>query len=303
MLLREFVDTYRTNHEFGISDATVDCWLKPAVSDLSKFLGREFTLADFSRETINKWIEAKQKAGSPPSTVKTRRNAALALWRCAYDLEMVGEGPDRIRKVKLGPMAVEAWNKPELKQLVDWINTGMKDRKLPMVKLHKRIYFLSLVMAAYDSGLRLGDLLSLEFEWISRGAQGEGVITICQHKTQRLVSCRFSAATMLLIDELMAENPDRRLIWPLWCRRDGFYRAFKKIVRDAAIRNGTFRWLRRSSTTHVEIERPGQGSHHAGHADARTTSRHYLDFSQISQNVRGPLPILGKIDRECREFP
>lgn len=296
MLLSEFVDTYRTNHETGISDTTVECWLKPAVSDLSRFLGRPFTLADFSRETINKWIESKQKAGSPASTVKTRRNAALALWRCAYDLEMIDVGPDRIRKVRLGPNPVEAWSKPELKQLVDWINCQMRDRKLPMVKLSKRNYFLSLVMAAYDSGLRLGDLLSLEFEWISRNGQGEGIITICQHKTQRLVSCRFSAATMLLIEELMSESPDRRLIWPLWCRRDGFYRTFKSIVRDAAIRNGTFRWLRRSSTTHVEIERPGQGCHHAGHADSRTTSRHYLDFSQIAQNVRGPVPISQKID-------
>lgn len=296
MLLREFVDTYRVNHETGISDTTVDCWLKPAVSDLSKFLGREFTLADFSRETINKWIESKQLAGSPPSTVKTRRNAALALWRCAYDLEMINVSPDRIRKVRLGQQAIEAWNKPELKQLVDWINSGMKDRKLPMIKLSKRLFILSLVMAAYDSGLRLGDLLSIEFEWLHRNQLGEGILTICQHKTQRLVSCRISPATMLLIEELMSQNPDRRLIWPLWCRRDGFYRTFKLIVKDAAIRNGTFRWLRRSSTTHVEMERPGQGCHHAGHADSRTTSRHYLDFSQLAHNVRGPAPILQKID-------
>jgi integrase len=139
--------------------------------------------------------------------------------------------------------------------------------------------------------LRLGDLLSLEREWIRKDSEGTGWIRIQQAKTSRLVSSRFNPSTMVLIDRLMSENPNRRLIWPLWCRRESFYLRFRALVKQSGIRHGTFRFLRRASATHVEQLAPGTSYLHAGHADPSTTLRHYLDAEQLSGAV-SPAPLV-----------
>lgn len=288
MRLSDFLTEFVNNHEYGIRSSTCDVWYKPAIADLRRFLNREPTLGDLTRETINRWLAWKVEAGCPPATVRTRRNAILALWRAAFEADHVDDEPKKIRKVRVPAHAVEAWTRQEMNQLLAHMSGFMPD-KLLSTGLSKRLYFRSLALAAWDTGLRLGDLLSMEREWI-RDVGDRGRISVLQRKTQRLVHCHFSSVTMREINRLMVQQPDRRLIWPLWCRREQFYKTFRGFVRGSGIRKGTFKWIRRASATAVELERPGHGYKHAGHSDPRVTNAHYIDRSQFDDEA-GPEPL------------
>ncbi len=99
--LREFLEDFLFNHEFGVAPVTVECYYKPAISDFSKFLGRDALVSDLNRESVNRWIISKQEAGCPGSTIRTRRSAILALWRGAWVNDILREG--RIESVEFGP--------------------------------------------------------------------------------------------------------------------------------------------------------------------------------------------------------
>jgi site-specific recombinase XerD len=104
MILREFLNTYVNEHETGVRPSTISAFHKPAISDLSAFLNRDATLADFTRDTINKWIEWKLANGCNITTIGTRKAALLALWRAAVAKDMIDEEP---RKVQTTPASQE----------------------------------------------------------------------------------------------------------------------------------------------------------------------------------------------------
>lgn len=290
MLLSDFLTYYATNHETGVRKSTIACFFKPAISDLSKFLSHPANISDLNRENINSWITSRQaESVLSTSTIKTRRNAILALWRSAFDCDLTEARPEKLRKIKPVRLVVEAWTPEEIATLIKTIKES-RDRTLPHIKLNQTLFFESLILAGWDTGLRLGDLLSLKPSDIRR-IDGQGTLTIIQNKTSKVQSCIISRTTLALMDRLLAQDEGRELYWPLWCNADQFYRTFKGFVKKSGIRAGTFRWIRRASITSIEANCPGAGTLHAGHSDPRVTHAHYLDKSQLSGLVSCPPPI------------
>ncbi|QDV23423.1 tyrosine-type recombinase/integrase [Aureliella helgolandensis] len=291
MLLTELIDLILKEKELPVTVGTRNNWYLPAIADFKAFLGRNPCITDLSRECINDWIDRRVAESTlSRSTIKTRRGALLAIWRGAHELEKIDHSPIRIRKIAVRRQNPVAWNRAEIQQLFTYALTELPPRNLPKTELPPRLFFASLIAAGYDTALRLGDLLSLEREWIRVDTDGAGWINVEQSKTGTFVPCRFNPSTMLLIDRLMSTS-ERRRIWPLWCRRENFYRQFRAIVADSGVRKGTFRFLRRASTTHVELEFPGKGYLHAGHASPDVTVRHYLDGEQMLNHACSPLPL------------
>ncbi len=56
--LAELFDDYRNDHEYGISDGTMACWYRPAISGYRKFLGQEATIDDLNQVTFNRWFDS-----------------------------------------------------------------------------------------------------------------------------------------------------------------------------------------------------------------------------------------------------
>ena len=44
--VRELLSHYVDNHEFGIKQNTIDCWMKPGISKLEKWLERSAMITD-----------------------------------------------------------------------------------------------------------------------------------------------------------------------------------------------------------------------------------------------------------------
>jgi integrase len=274
--------------ETPISDATVDNWYTAAIADYHAHLDTEPTLDDLNREAINKWIDARVAAAKlSRATIKTRRGALLCLWRAAVELELLEMEPKRIRRVVVPRANPKAWTPEEVQTLFDYASKYSADRVLKN-SLPSRVFWGSLIAAGYDTALRLGDVLSLERSQIRTDKDGTGVLRLAQQKNGRWVGCRLNVGTMQMIDSLLDHAPGREKIWPLWCRREGFYQAFRKLVSDSGISPGTFRFLRRSSATHVELLQPGRSSTHCGHADEDVTRKHYLDADQLAIDATTP---------------
>jgi site-specific recombinase XerD len=289
MILREFLNTYVNEHETGVRPSTISAFHKPAISDLSQFLNRDATLADFNRETINKWIEWKLANGCNITTIGTRKAALLAMWRAAAHKDMVETEPRKIRRLPRVRRIVKAWTKTEIGTLLATVRAIDPNRTITLSRLPMRDYYETICMAGYDSGMRLSDLLSIERDWIRTDAQGFGYVSLIQSKSNRPKVSRLEPETMKRIDAFMALLP-RKLIWPTRTRRS-FYQHLNEIVKTAGIRTGTFRWLRRSGATHVEMDFPGKSFLHCGHADARVTFAHYIDQEQLTKDVVAPSTI------------
>ena len=108
-----------------------------------------------------------------------------------------------------------------------------------------------------------------------------------QHKTNVPVAVQLRPETLQAIAAHVGDRQPSDLVWPLWGRREALYRAFRRLVASSGIRPGTFRWLRRTAATQVEIAEPGRATELLGHASRSTTEQWYLDRSQLTQP---PLP-------------
>ena len=276
MLLATLVDHYIRHHPYGVSGGH-SRQLRMSVQAWEAFAGRSLELADLQADSLNTYLDWL-RANRRPDTVRTRRGNLLILWHHAFDAELTDVAPRRLRKLRPIARMPSAWTLEEVRTLID------EAHRLPgtfwRTKIRRAPWWESLLRAAYDTGLRLGDLLRLSARDVGASMMIE------QHKTGRPVHVSIRPATMALIDQSLADEP-RDVIWPLWGGEETFYLHFRRLVAASAIRPGTFRWLRRSAATQLEREQPGRGTELLGHASRRTTEAWYLDRSQLGSP---PLP-------------
>jgi hypothetical protein len=75
----------------------------------------------------------------------------------------------------------------------------------------------------------------------------------------------------------MHSDCGRALPWPH--RSDALTVRFRLIVRDAKVRPGSLRWLRRSAGSYAEKQLPGSGRRLLGHRAEWVFRDHYHDLS------------------------
>lgn len=262
-MLDPLVSLYRDASDYGISDNAA-LQLHYTVRLFSRYLERPALVADFQPATVNAWLQWLQ-AGRAPSTLKSQRRNLLTLWRWFYDAELTEVPPLRVRRLRPVHLVPTAWTLDELRQLLRTV------APLP--------WWNSLVRVGYDTALRLGDLLALTWPDLERRA-------LVQHKTGHVVCFALRPSTLEALDQLPRQ---RGPVWQLAVRRETFYRRFQRLVRQAEIRPGTFRWIRRTAITQIERVSPGQGTPLAGHRSRQTTEQHYIDQAQLHVPQLPPL--------------
>lgn len=269
---------YRLEHELKPSSEKVLC---ESIQAFSTWLGRCAMLTDLNEQTVNQHLLWMSENGRRPATIHSRRRLLLTFWRAAWEAELIRDLPRRVRKIKLPPSIPDAWTPDEVRQLVA---TCRNLKGFMSNGISKARFWTSLALAAWDTGLRLGDLLTFEARQLAAG----GRQTVIQNKTGYEQFVQLRPSTLEAIASALEDQSSRRLIWAWPSRREEFYLAFKRIVNTAGIRPGTFRWLRRGSITAVDVIKRGAGTDHAGHRDRATTVRHYIDQRQYEDDR--PMP-------------
>ena len=129
-----------------------------------------------------------------------------------------------------------------------------------------------------------------------------GVVAFSQHKTGRVVIGRLSESTLEVLRSSLAYLP-RDLVTPWDCSHETFTDQMRTLVTKAGIRAGTWKWLRKSGATDVELQSPGSATRHLGHAPGSTiAARHYIDPAILHREFVSPSQLPSQLPK-CPTLP
>lgn len=272
---------YADEHPRLLSPSYVD-QLRWVVSSYRTFLGRDPTVEDLTREGVNGYLAWLAASHRSPWTCRTRRTVLLVLARHAAADGLL-PGVPQPKRVQAPSLAPQTWTPEEIRRLV--AEARLLPGAFPVTKIPRAPYIAGLIVALYDSGLRVGDAMRLGRRQIA----GDGSFTAICSKTGRQVVRHLSPAAMDQIDASGAAG--RSLIWPLWGRRDQLFRLVRRLVAKAGIPCGSLQWLRRAGVTAICRDCGlDAGRRFADHRSAATTLAHYVDQRQLG-DVPQPPPL------------
>jgi integrase len=270
MLLHDYLVRYNRTHDISSGTYTHYHWVLRSFERLN---GHPVHISELTGDAVDSWLIRLRDLGRSPWTIKQRKISLLVIWRAAW-MEHLAPPLDPVRRLRPLHHSPTAWTLAEVRTLIATAES------YPV----RSAWTATLVRVGYDTGARLGDLLTIRVGQITTN-----LLRLVQHKTGRPVCLRLRPQTIQAVaDHTVGQSPTA-LVWPLWGRREAFYRHFRRVVSSSGIRPGTFRWLRRTAATQLERVSPGRGTELLGHASRATTEAWYLDRSQL---VEPPLPPL-----------
>lgn len=246
--------------------------LQYVLARFHRWLRRSPRTSDLVAARLNAWLESLLADSLSRSTVKGYRGAMLCLWRFAYETGALKLPPARVRPVKVPRRLPTAWTVAEVNRLLAacaLVAGGFRFHDLTY-----RDYLRALVLVAWDTGLRLGDLLALRSHQLS----ATGVLAIVQHKTGMALLCQLRTETMAAVTKL---PPDMFGI----IGRGRVFELFGELKRHAGL-NGhdKTKGIRKAGATIVEATFPGQAGVFLGHLTPGLAYRHYVDPRHLQQN-------------------
>jgi integrase len=239
-------DAYQRNHD--ISPTTYG-QLRNAAQLLTRFAGGSLNPADLSADLVNAWLVSRKNAGLAAITLKGNRTSIRMLWRLAHEL---GLAPPvgKVRCIKVPHGIPTAFRLDDLKKL---LAAAAKERlRWRYWRIEKRLYWRAFLLAAYDSGLRLSDVLAIRWQSIEWTGSGDGAMPLVQQKTGHLHVVHFYEETMRALAACQKSGIERDVIFPPLSRAR-WYQHFKRLCRAAGVK-GTSRYLRRSGASYIAAE-------------------------------------------------
>lgn len=285
MRLVDYLNRYVLEHSLARSS---EAQLRFAVKLLNLWAEKDLHLEELTDDLLNRYLVFRE-GKVRPETVRSNRTALLTLWRAAADAELC-HPPKRIRRIKrpeLPPRAFTIFDLNSLLTAADSMPGVIRYWKVP-----KRLYWRAFILAAYDSGLRLSDVLDLRWRdiWWPNEA-GDGVLVVVQRKTGHSQRVHFREATMKVLKECCAAGIERSLIFPPRSR-SRFYKNFKRLCKSAGVQ-GSSKYLRRSGASYV-AQKHGEAaaSLFLGHRTPGLARKNYID-QRIAEPSRPMPPPLG----------
>jgi integrase len=270
MLMKKLLSNYILRHELKPSS---ERQMRVILQVFLNWAGvPDMPVEQFTADKISEFLAQRQTAGRSSYYRRSLRNALKALYRFSRG----GQPSEPIRPVKLECLEPEAWTPEEVGRLIAACD------ELPY---RDRTYWRTLLLTAYYTGLNQCDIHRLELRHI----HATGIIPFNRAKTGKRV---FVAIPTELVGEIYAFAPQDGPIWPLTTSQEWFRRRFARLVRLARIPAGTFKRLRKTSGTLVELASPGQGHRHLGN-EPQIFTKHYEDRS-VTQ-AKPTMPVILKM--------
>lgn len=201
---------------------------------------------DFLQHThLNNYLLWLTESGKSLWTVQGRRTKILVIWRAACALGLSENWPNerRVRRIKPPDPNPECWTVEEVRRVLNYCEREMRFQ-LRSVNCIAGDYLSALVRFLHDVGMRIGDSICMEFDWVLNGT-----VTWRQGKTGYWHSARLSQGTLDAIRRIRTDS--RRLIWPRRRSDSGaLYRLFRQAAEGAGL-IGTSKYIRRGGATDV----------------------------------------------------
>jgi integrase len=276
-LSRYLREDYCLTHEIGVETQRQ---YEIAVRLFERWSGGPVPLSALDPLKVSAWLR-DLSADRSPSTVRAKRVQVMSLWRAAADDGLCSPPLRRVRSVRVPAKDPVAWTHAEVCQLL--AATARLQRWHPC-GLRRSDWWALAVRVAWDTGLRWGDMVSIRVDQINE----EGVLRMTQSKVQRPILCQLSPGTFAAARASVERCP-RGILLPWAGSHETFAQQVSHLVRLAAIRPGTWKWLRRGSATDVELIERGAATAHLGHRPgSRIAADNYLDPAILGANRPAP---------------
>jgi len=246
---------------------------------------------------VNSFIDWLKKITSSSAMIKGRRGPVLMLLRYAQEMQIAPPQNGRIRKVRVQRNIPTGWRVEEVQKLLETCLAQDVRTKSPdaqkghhMSRIHNHLssgprvglMLAGIVSVAWDTTLRLGDILAMKWSDVEFDSQGTARAHIVMSKTGYLQSVTISKETIEILRQIEAamDGPTKLLLpWPY--RREKLYDWVRCYVREAGIRKGTLKFLRSGSASAAEKLERGAGKSALGHRSDWISAAHYLDPSIV----------------------
>jgi integrase len=285
MQLTGFVDRYRLTHD--VESSTVG-QLKNAARLLTRFAGGSLDVENLSEELVNRWLLYRRDEKRSPETVRSNRTSILMLWRAAADEGLI-RPPGRVCRIKRRERVIKAFTADDLTALLRAADSLQGVYRLS--RIPQRLYLRSFVLAAYDTGLRLSDLLHIrrkDIWWPDN--HGTAILSLVQTKTRHSHRVHLREATMIEVDACARAGREREYIWGMVTKRH-FYVRMRRLC-DAAGLTGSSKLIRRSGASYIARELgEAAASRFLGHRTPELARRNYLDQTIVAAQSPMPPPL------------
>lgn len=264
MRLPEFVPIYLLGNDVSARTADDYRWV-------AHYFDRDVGIGfdELTSVRMNEYLVALKARGWKASSVHSFRTKLLVLWKAAYREGYTENRPDtdRIRRVKVPPPNPQGFSEEETRLLVAWCEVNLR-RRMRLISVPAGDYLAALFAFLWDSGMRIGDAISMEFAWLGPR------VTWCQSKTSVWHQAEISPRTLELIERIRI--PERAMIWPRPAKsRTALYRLIRRAAAGAGL-NGTSKFFRRGGATNVHVN-GGDAGRYCGHvAGSRVAYRFYV---------------------------
>lgn len=298
--VRELLSHYVSNHEYGLKQNTIACWLKPGVSKLEQFLERPAMITDLNLPTVNAYVDWLKATASSSQMARSRRGPILLLVLYGNDLGLVPKFVGRIRKLRIVRKTPVGWTSAEVQTLLRLcldetiivkkcakegaIHHNSKNANTLRCGTRVGLFLAGLVAVAWDSTLRLGDVLELKWSDLTIDEDGRARAQVTMSKTGFIQPVTLSSETVRILREVQRsrkEPTEKLLDWPY--RKEKLFDWVRSFVRESGIRPGTLRYIRRGSASAAEHIERGGGKAALGHRSDWVAQAHYLDPTIVGQ--------------------
>ena len=289
--VRELLAHYIENHEYGIKQNTIDCWCKPGVSKFERWLERPSLISDLNLPTVNAYVDWLKANSSSTEAARSRRGPLLLLVRYANDLGLVPKFEGRIRKIRITRKTPRGWTSAEVQKLLKRCldETVIKktakageihhnSRNANVLRCGTRVglFLAGVVAVAWDSTLRLGDVLELRWADLMIAEDGTARAQVTMSKTGYIQPITLTAETVSLLRDIQDSRitpSEKCLDWEH--RREKFYDWLRAYVREAGLQ-GSMKFVRKGSASAAENLCRGAGKASLGHRSDWVSAAHYL---------------------------
>jgi len=247
---------------------------RAAIRSYSLALQRPARLVDLRPESVNEWLAMEVERVSK-RTARNHRASILTLWKWCFEEGLTQVPPMRIRMIRAPLPPVAAYTMEAAKRLLAACNT--LDDKFCHGRVPRKLLYRALILLAWDSGLRPGDLVRLRWANVS----AEGYVQLTQHKTGRPVTRPINPCTMAALDKIRRNGVER--LFREHTSLETLRFVFRQLKIAAKITRGTFKWIRRAAATQMAIAHGEEAAGRAlGHGGVDMARKHYIDASQVT---------------------
>lgn len=274
MLIRELL-TERYAVLKNVRDRTVHI-MSETIDRLEEFLGRQATLEDFTDLTMAQYLRWRAKTPRKgrlvaPATVAKDRAHLVALANLAARKRLIPEFVE-FPRMRVPTRPPRGYTVDEISAIV----RAAKHRRGSVGPVPAAWLWVTLPYAAFETGERVGGLLRVRWQEVDLQRR---VITVLGEGRKDHVTTIERSISGTLADFLrLQQRADRDLVWPwLEHRREySIYTSLAKLCRQAGVQPRGFHAIRKASGSYVKAA-GGDATEHLGHANPRTTQKHYLD--------------------------